>query len=132
MTTNYQDLPNEELDRLAAERFLSKPLGPTSPTYWEPAINGGTIISLTHDPYDWDDFTPTHPDSNQAERYLFPKVFNEKTGFRIVIDYKDNDDIDLEIFYADGDIFENWYTCENNLNRCKIIASLEAWEKLNA
>ena len=64
MKTNYDELENEELDNLAAE-MMGWRLHDNN--IW---VEGTQAIVKFYK----DKWHPTHPDSNQCERYLFPKL----------------------------------------------------------
>lgn len=74
-------------------------------------------------------FKPTHPDSNQIQRYLFPRLGlyiteeRDTAGYyQIIIDGEDKNQDDFQIKKLD---------CRNKINRTIVEAVLEAWEKIN-
>jgi len=83
MTTDYTTLTNEELDRMSGEAIMKGTLIEryraliegdkikTEGKYYElhiPLLENENSITVIKD------WHPTDPDSNQAEKYLFPKV----------------------------------------------------------
>lgn len=124
---HYQDMANEELDRLAAEMMGVFPSS-NDPTYYRGVDYGFMFIK---------DWNPTHPDSNQSRKYLLPMIFNK------VPDY-----LDYEVVMEMGDWHVQWSdTSEdwevrvdvdfeddeniNNENRAVVICCLKTWEKLD-
>lgn len=74
-------MTNEELDKCAAEKF-----GITSLTFSKTvSVEPGEMISISvpKNPV----WNPTHPDSNQAERYLFPNDPNFVYEMELQTDY---------------------------------------------
>jgi len=149
MKTNYQDLTNEELNKLAAEmvgwieRLAKDTDYGTGDQYgrhfcWAEPYDGKYKYSfrfftqcLDHETMLENEYwNPTHPDSNQAERYLFPALAKVNAiSCRSMLG-----DFCVTIALIGGDmvgqccsITEN----EDQINRTKVIACLEAMEKLN-
>lgn len=124
--SKFQDMKDEELDKLAAEMFPEYHLAEN--------VDGALCL--------WDDddcivhrWHPTHPDSNQCERWLFPKL--KAKGCRI-------DTFDSNTFTFQIIIHLNMQELNSNtickmsdtldpdqINRTKVIACLEAFSKLN-
>lgn len=133
-TNDYSKLDDEELDRLAGERFIGhryeNEFG--NGYYWD----GVKPFHVKHDlsetlPKNHLVWNPTHPDSNQAERYLFSKL---KLSF---------DNIEcVTVFQKEGSYTEIskrgekilsgiQNTDDDQINRTKVIACLQAMDKLN-
>jgi len=68
---NYQDLTNEELDKLAAE-MLGYAYGKNASG--ENCLWNQTMHGDVHFLSNWN---PTHPDSNQCRQYLVPKIIEK-------------------------------------------------------
>lgn len=156
--TNYTSLENSELDWLAGERFgIEKAtrwiLVDLRLKYMEIAVHFGhkfeaeTYLRLQKsmdEDGEWDNvvvreekyfdnFIPTHPDSNQCERYIGRKMVKEgctfsefwdNEGFSVTIEHKNpGRRLYHEYFpYLDPDL----------INRIKTIARLVAWDKINS
>lgn len=125
---NYNEMTNAELDRLSAEKFgIVKKFKAEiiSDSYMWPSDNTPNQV-----PIFWN---PTHPDSNQAERFLFKRLLEDV----VVINTKYTEDQPLLIWIGtaiDIDDEHEEICCHTNdpdkINRTKTIACLEAWEKL--
>jgi len=139
--TNYQALTNDELDKLAAEM-----MGPTFFNYISHLSynDGRAVIEVqvcpTKDIFKWN---PTDPDNNQVERYLFPKLkedewLNIETGYlgpffgveisrhHLIIERSAKGDVSDMLAEVEVNFKDN----PNQINRTKLIACLEAWDKL--
>lgn len=95
MTTNLESLSDKELDRLAAEMMcwefhdkpaihrLNKPLKDQLRPIWITRDDRGFITEIM----ECKEWNPTHKDSNQCERWLFPKLTSvlktRKVSFRV-------------------------------------------------
>ena len=118
---DYNEMTDAELDQLSIEEILKN-------AYDE---RGGEVIAQLPNkdgvlrPKRWN---PTHPDSNQAERYLFPKL-SEK-GLYVVMDYLMAFVGVRKLVFKELTIFQHWQT-NTGMNRAKVIACLEAWDKKN-
>ena len=124
----YEDVTNKELDRLSANRSsvrLYKHEGSGDYYLWE-----GEKIS--HDKWQ-----PTDRDSNQCDRYLFPKLRHLPNADAIFSSLK------IEVTYplGQGCIVEinrlhAWsrlvMACDEDdeINRTKVITVLKAWDEL--
>lgn len=130
--TNYTTLTNEELDRMSAELVADDKKDETvvclAFSGVDVLVNGEWIIG----------WHPTNPDSNQAERYLFPKLI--ENGFHVNVEYRGYLPAWVNINRTNeikGKIDENFIDVEENahksdqINRTKTIACLMAWDKLN-
>lgn len=132
---NYEKLTNEELDRMSAEKFLKTKRIHKSPIL-ENAFNVGFIDNgVNKHILDW---SPTHKDSNQAERYLFPKLI--AMSFHVNIEFRK-----YEVFWINFNkkitrevgIPNNFIDIEMNcmeldqINRTKTIACLYAFDRFN-
>lgn len=71
---------------------------------------------------------PTNQLSNQAERYLFPKL-SEKCRY-VVVDYLMGF-VGVRKLVFREEMSHHYWNGLNSINRTKTIACLEAWEKLN-
>ena len=77
MKTNYDELENEEVDKLAAETLMGRPI-----------VKIGGYFDHVYDSDDeficaLKDWRPTHKDSAQCERYLFPKLWEKNISTTI-------------------------------------------------
>lgn len=109
--TNYEKMTDQELDKLAAEMC-----GLTL---------GGSLFFKHGELYDWN---PTHPDSNQAERYLYEKLL--KSGCYPSMAYNADFTHDNVIWSTKTETLCKIRVDQKQINRTKVIACLEAWEKL--
>lgn len=128
---DYEDMTNEELDRLSADK-----LGISVTTNEE---NGPLFIDGDVLQFFWN---PTHPNSNQAERYLFPKLREVQNieiqtllmGPWFCIEIKNRHGIDSRIIAGDHhDMLAMLETkdLDKGMEKLKTIACLMAWEKLD-
>lgn len=113
--SDYHSMTNEELDRAAGEMLDGIYLG-------------------------FDGWHPTSPASNQAERYLFPKLIEKGLKIRMFFQL---DDFSAEIEQLQEvengpDYWDEWVTIgygrkhnPDQINRTKVIAWLKAMEKLD-
>lgn len=109
----YGEMNNEELNTLSYERFFN-PSEHCSPPY----VHRGPI---------WE---PCNPDSNQAERYLFPQ-FRGKCN--IVFHYSMGSVEFMSPPRPRWDILEkvpDYHLTDEHINRTKVIACLESDDKL--
>ena len=128
---NYSKIGTDRLNLLAAEMLGAERctlVGGEIDGYRFPdEINEGCYSTYKEG---W--WNPTHPDSNQAERYLFPKLGD---NIHIEFHWVNNHHVSIEVkkwcdkfqwmatgIYSESDL--------NKINRTKVIACLEAWEKL--
>lgn len=102
----HEELTDQELDELAREVF--------------------NIPRYNKDSYGiTQEFKPTHPDSNQCERYLFPKLWKDCS---ISINYNCHEiSITLPCGFV---VYELTDVEHGDFNRIKVIAALKAMEKL--
>lgn len=152
--SKYNDLPNAEIDKLLAERieypyyskwcivkddlvfqdfndeesakmFMARMKKVKNKFYVD------TIIELRK--FYWG-FSPTHPDSNQIERFIFPKLRKLLNPIAIKVIYLTEDQI--EVIIQEKYLNHNWrvYKATDKgdkfFNRTKAIACLEAMDKL--
>jgi len=117
---NYNELSNEELDKLSAENICGYE--------WIDKLhvkNGDEYI------VDGSMWSPTSPRLNQAERYLFPKLFN--TAIDINIEQR-ADSFWININSGGDGKWDIEHSCCHEgipkINRTKVIACLEANEIL--
>ncbi len=114
---NYQEMTDGDLDKLAATEIMGY--------LW--IHKGWNRDGEWHIDSSWN---PTHPDSNQAERYLFPKLI-EKELNQILVTLNPWDGFMVQIGpMATGPISEQTCGDIEKANRAKVIACLEAWDKL--
>jgi len=141
---NYTEMTDSELDKLSVEMLGGKKL--SSPADYYSTTEFWYRVHHNLKRGDWCTFgfnsnskiwNPTHPNSNQAERYLFPK-FIEK-GIRVKIDFRvigPSGAYFISLFHEDEDNETldgppDMTPFPEQINRTKVIACLEAWEKLN-
>jgi len=116
MMINYDSMTNEELDKAAADMVGLE----------------ARYVSTT--------WNPTDPDSNQAERYLFPKLRVEH-GMTVKVTI-DDWDLQISIYKLVGGgqrnefcykqvEFKDKHDTSPTINRTKVIACLKAMEKIN-
>ena len=132
MTPSYEEMTDDELDRLAAETFLDiRKALLTRCRYY--VSNKGAATAINN-------FNPTDPDSNQIERYVFPKL-RQLCDIQIEYDYSPstkNVCWRFEICKKDCNYHDwSWFRwldrglCENyELNRAILICALKAMDKL--
>lgn len=151
--TNYEALKNDELDKLAAVvmgfKYSEEP--PVSSTIqrgkleagkefasysWPINPNGNVAERFLCDSMPVKDWHPTDPDSNQCERYLFPKLLDRGD---ISINYSIDSIfyIEIEQFTTIGDgkldikTLVDLETGElDEINRAKTILCLKANDKI--
>ena len=145
---NYSTMSDDELDQLSIDKFG-----------WEIRIY---LNNKWHEVYDSDNklvwsgicynqastqikphqyWSPTHSDSNQAERYLFPKIFDKditKRSTNIMITcetFKTDFIVRVQKFVGFSLPLKNLANirCDNpdQINRTKTIACFQAFDKLN-
>jgi len=129
---NYSELSDAELDRLSAEmvgeikkykRVNQLTARHSMYGYDVLEVDGVKVVEML-------DWHPTDPDSNQTERYLFKNLRELGDGLWVRLGYYLN--YRTEIFNS-GERIVCW-ECKNDpdqINRIKVIACLEAWDKLN-
>ena len=116
MTTNYSTLTNDELDRVSAERFG---IDVTTNVVDGPLFIDGDVLKFF--------WNPTHPDSNQCERYLFPPI--EDCHIGIVTQFRESCFNICMVFDGEDAVVQT--TTELDLiNRTKTISCLMALDKL--
>lgn len=143
--TDYQSLTNKEIDKLAAEmmgfKYSEEP--PVSSTIQRGKLKAGKEFAS----YSWPinpngshaerflcnsmlakEWNPTHKDSNQAERYLFPKLIERETYINIIYGV---DNYGLVMVTKTKQRIESVSDGLDQINRTKVIACLEAMEKIN-
>jgi len=108
----YSTMPDEELDQLSTERF-------------DIGVNNG-MMACSGFQTKWN---PTHPNSNQVERYLFPKIMEFKNRIREfeVSPLLKRICIDIDV---KGIYLTQWKNDED-INRIKTIFCLIIFDKLN-
>jgi len=117
--TNYESLSDQELDRLSAIKIMRGDVFETKTgDVWK--FHGIQGISVN-------DWHPTDPNSNQCERYLFPKL-----GIFTICQYHRSRSsvFNVDIFNGD-DYVAKVMTDKDQVNRTKTIACLMAFDKLN-
>lgn len=144
MKTNFKDLPDKEIDRLAGEMMTTKKLIDISDHELYPQ----------HYPYHWMfpcdgeylKWNPTHKDSNQCERWLFPKVCEKAKynyGNHLSVEQKDEGwSVELRL-ETDSDPTEDdpfslpdaiWIRLDcksfEEINHTKTICCLKAMEEI--
>ena len=123
---NYSEMSNTELDNLAAEMILKWTRGGANAkgVFWWRTETGNPKLPIDGIMLS-NDWKPTHPDSNQADVYLFPKFYGliwrvheckSSQGFRVTIKN-----------HSKGILVD---VIDKSLNRCRVIACLEAWDKI--
>lgn len=112
---NYNEMSDAELDVLAAQTFDLKQF-----------LYGANEVV-----YGYDTWRPCHPDSNQAERYLFPKLL-DVYNMKLSHDY--HKDSFYILFKKNGCRVLSGQTASepDQINRTKVVAALEAWHRLEA
>ena len=92
---NYSKLTDQELDKLAAETFGDEII--TCEFSKQPFVRFGIYdYNIEHNEDMEVEWCPTDPDSNQVERYLFPKLRDRlrmKCGESISIRQMERDDV---------------------------------------
>ncbi len=134
MKTNYQSLPHEELDRLAATRVMGWDYNKGYPAF--KFKTGVTDPNGMHEEEAWDLaldpdelWRPSHKDSAQCQNYLFRKL----VGCYIIQDgYGRDFAIRIHIETARHEMAEVSLECTNpdDINKTCVAAVLEAWDKL--
>ena len=95
-----------------------------NPKWWE----GYEVVQSFY----YKDWNPTEPDSNQCERYLFPKLREKGCWIDITYSSKSFNNFTIKISLP-----EKWRVKSNQgkdpdqINRTKVICFLEAMEKTN-
>lgn len=117
-------MKNSELDRLSAEMVIEIMI----------KFSNGTFAIKTPPDERHIIWRPTDKDSNQAERYLFPKLEEVIIGLDfvpyrktiIITPYPDETNSQWKCPWS------VMLSCEDfdQINRTKVIAVLEAWDKL--
>ena len=123
MTTNFIDLTDEELDKLAAEMIM----GGVSTVFNDP----GLFISVNGIMIKWN---PTHPESNQARQNLKKALLKKCSKISIEVTYYSNHTT-IAVGHDDEPEIIFWYSFDDvdgkEENRYFVITALEAWEKIN-
>lgn len=118
---NYESMTDQELDKLAAVNIAG--------FEWMDRLHvKDAELNYIVDGSEWH---PTHPDSNQCERYLFPRL----TGHSVTTTAHDDGSHSVKVQVDDfnlhyRDLCESSGAERDQLNRTKTIACLQAWEKL--
>lgn len=140
MKTNFADLPESELNRLGAIDIMGK-------HYYSEKSSGSIICkcgaypeqySHTETPHIKANWNPCSPDSNQVERYIFPRLIEKK--LYITIHHERPSFFNMRIWDDLKASFERDYSHlisqqstsdPDQINRTKLIAALEANEIIN-
>ena len=119
--TDYESMTDQELDRLSAERFCE---------IEGIFIHYGKEFNELMHKSKWH---PTHPDSNQCERWLFPKLHGSGLTISLYLDDLSKTKICYSVLIEKYKIFSIQIECYefDKINRTKVIACLMAWDKLN-
>lgn len=118
-------MSDEELNRISAERFCDSYEKEYS-VQWA-HFGEKTFAVNEYDEHSFDLWNPTSPDSNQAERYLFPKV-QKYVDIRISFD---DDGYQIIVYEENGKkLFRNDYAKPDEINRTKVTAALMALDEL--
>ena len=123
--SNYQEMTDAELDKRSG--YIVR-------NFVVETISGIVLYNKDSEDILSDHLTnwnPTHPDSNQAERYLFPKIIEIIHGFDI--EHAIPEDSACFTLVISKNDYAQVHDCEDpdKINRTKVIACLEASEKLN-
>ncbi len=123
-TPAYDAVSDEELDGLAAERLLDV-TKETDP--WLIYQDDGEFIC------NMDEWNPTHPDSNQAERYLLKALKDKECFYEIYDSWMEC--FEIKIFTRDVELqpvlsAKAMTTDPDKVNRTKTIACLMANDEL--
>jgi len=128
--TNFTDLTNEELDKLAAE--MMEWYADEAGVYYDKQTRKGVnFFTPNGDRFEVDRWNPTHPDSNQAERYLFPKLKEYEIYMDVEFLYQQVRATSIERNCPINFILPVKWEDPDQINRTKVIAALAAWEKIN-
>jgi len=125
--TNFTDLSDTEIDKLAAEMMgMHYYVWCGSESSGKCKVCG--FYSTQNSEHIDKNWNPTHPDLNQAERYLFPKL----RPLEITCTFGKAEGISIDV-WKDGVTFLEDIQCDKDdkINRTKVIACLEALEKIN-
>jgi hypothetical protein len=132
---NYTNLSDPELDRLAAEKFSNV----FQDGVGQDVVNfDGRMFEVRKGHFkDYPMWQPTHPESNQVERYLFPKLKDLHCFIDTHDDWMECYEIKILTWpKMEGEVVhpillgKAGTTDQDQINRTKLIACLEAWEKL--
>lgn len=130
---DYHSLSDSDLDKMAAE--MTDIFVEEAPNDYREKVSYPYITISCGMPYirhsfhsdHWkkDRWNPTHPDNNQAERYLFPKLQSKHKCIFETRTYSPNR------YQIEIGSYSIATTDPDQINRTKVIAALEAWRKIN-
>ena len=120
MTTNYKSMTNEELNRELGEVFFPNA---------DIVVDDEGRIFMDEPPFDYEDWNPTAPHSNQIERFIFPKLHDRGATIVLIHEFRTH----TCRFSYEGTMnnFSEHEVCEwDEFNKAKAIAALTAWKEL--
>jgi len=132
----YEGMDDCDLDRFCAEKFMTDyELG----TIEEVLERGIPALFVKHGIkglINIGKWNPCHLDSNQCERYLFPKLHDEWCEIEEIRSRNNPNFVwfyEITINYLDkwGVHRVELISQPENINRAKVIACLKVWDKLN-
>jgi len=125
--TDYSNMSDDELKQYAVETIMgwrSTDMIGEGPSW----ISGYYPHIVIHMPFD--NWIPTDPDSNQIERYIFPKLIEINEGLDIDVGF-DSSGHNITIDSGLGKcLADNFNDNLDQINRTKLIACLTSWDKL--